>query len=78
MTLHNNIIPIKWVFNKDQNHYYYNIFLEKCPYQLTKKFWQISFDDVIMLRFGDTKVAKEKNYSAKKIKQIFGMLMLIM
>ena len=31
-----------------------------------------------MLRFGDTKVAKEKNYSAKKIKQIFGMLMLIM
>ena len=30
LTLHNVIILIKSVFNKDQNHYYYNIFLEKC------------------------------------------------
>ena len=25
------------VFNKDQNHYYFNTFLEKCSYQLAKK-----------------------------------------
>ena len=35
--LHNVIILIKSVFNKDQNHYYYNSFLEKCSYQLAKK-----------------------------------------
>ena len=29
LTLHNIIILIKLVLNKDQNHYYYNIFLEK-------------------------------------------------
>ena len=28
---------IKSVFNKDQNNYYYNIFLEKSSYQLSKK-----------------------------------------
>ena len=33
---HNVIIFIKPVFNKDQNHYNYNIFLEKCSYQLPK------------------------------------------
>ena len=36
LTLHNVIILIKSVFNKNQNHYYYNIFLEKCFYQLPK------------------------------------------
>ena len=30
------IILIKSVFNKNQNHYYYNIFLENLPYQLPK------------------------------------------
>ena len=25
---------IKSILNKDENHYYYNIFLEKCLYQL--------------------------------------------
>ena len=30
------MIYIKSVWNKDQNHYYYNIFLEKCFYQLPK------------------------------------------
>ena len=33
LTLHNVIILIKSVFNKDKNHYYYNIFLEKCSYK---------------------------------------------
>ena len=37
LDLHNVIILIKSVFNKDQNHYYYNSFLEKCSYQLAKK-----------------------------------------
>ena len=31
---HNRIIHIIW--NKDQNHYYYNIFSDKCSYQLPK------------------------------------------
>ena len=36
LTLHNVIILIKSVFNKYQNHYYYNKSLEKCLYQLAK------------------------------------------
>ena len=34
LTFHNVIIHIKSVWNKDQNHYYYSIFLEKPSYQL--------------------------------------------
>ena len=37
LTLHDVIILIKSVLNKDKNYYYYNIFLEKCSYQLAKK-----------------------------------------
>ena len=37
LTLHNVTILIKSVLNKDKNYYYYNIFLEKCSYQLAKK-----------------------------------------
>ena len=37
LTLHNVIIHIKSVLNKDKNHYYYKIFSEKCSYQLAKK-----------------------------------------
>ena len=33
LTFHNVIILIKPVFNQNQNHYYYNIFLEKCSYK---------------------------------------------
>ena len=36
LTLHNVIILIKSVLNKDQNYYYCKIFLEKCSYQLAK------------------------------------------
>ena len=37
MTIHNVIIRIKSVFNKDKNNYYYNnIFLEKALYELHK------------------------------------------
>ena len=74
--LHNIIIPIKSVLDKDQNQYYYNKFLEKCTYQLAKKQSQISFDIIVMLRFGKTKVTKEKFHGAKS-QYIFEMLMLI-
>ena len=36
LTFHNVIIHIKSVWNKDQYHYYYNICLEKCSYELPK------------------------------------------
>ena len=37
LSLHNFIILINLVFDKDQSRYYYNIFLQKCSYQLAKK-----------------------------------------
>ena len=37
LTLHIVIIHIKSFLNKDKNHYYYKIVLEKCSYQLAKK-----------------------------------------
>ena len=37
LTLHNIIILIKSVFNKNQNQYYYNISLRKCLCQLAEK-----------------------------------------
>ena len=37
LTFHNVIIHINPVLNKDQNHYYYNTFLEKCSYQSGKQ-----------------------------------------
>ena len=33
LTFHNIIILIKSVVNKNENNYYYNIFLEKCSYK---------------------------------------------
>ena len=36
LTLHNVLILIKSILNKDQNHYYYNTFSEKCSYQIAK------------------------------------------
>ena len=37
LSLLNRIRHIKSVLNKDKNHYYYKIFLEKCSYILAKK-----------------------------------------
>ena len=34
------IIHIKSVFKKNQNHYCYNTFLEKCFYELAKNNWK--------------------------------------
>ena len=36
------------------------------------------FDSIIMLSYGETKVAKRKIYGAKKKRYMFEMLMLIM
>ena len=38
LALHNVLLLIKSVLNKDKNHYYYMIFLEKCFYQLAEKY----------------------------------------
>ena len=46
LTLHNVIIQIKSVLNKDKNHYYCKTFLEKFSYQLAKKQSQIFFSIV--------------------------------
>ena len=64
-TLHNVVILIKSIFNKDQNHYYYTIFLEKCLYQLGENL----FDSIIMLRFGEKKEGKRKNLWCNKTNQ---------
>ena len=37
ISFHDVIILIKSVLDKDQNHHYYNIFLEKSLYQSAKK-----------------------------------------
>ena len=37
MTFHDVLILIESVLNKDKNNYYYNIFLEKAFYQVSKK-----------------------------------------
>ena len=37
LTLYNVIALIKSDPNKNQNHYCYNIFLERCSYQIAKK-----------------------------------------
>ena len=37
LTLHNVIILIKSALNKNKNHYYSKVFLEKFSYQLAKK-----------------------------------------
>ena len=37
LTWHNVLIQIKSVLNKNKNHCYYRIYLEKCSYQLAKK-----------------------------------------
>ena len=36
LTFHNDMILIKSVFNKDENNYYYNIFLQEGSYQIPK------------------------------------------
>ena len=51
LTLHNVIILIKSVLNKDKDHYYYYIFLEKCSYYLAKKKSKIFVLSTMMEKF---------------------------
>ena len=55
---------MKSVLTKDENHYY-QIFLDKCLYQLAKNNHKNYFHS-IMLRFEETKVTKERFYAARK------------
>ena len=71
LTLHNVIILIKPLLNKDKNHYYCKIFLEKCSFQLAKKQSQFFFHSIIMVRFGGKEITKETFYAAKKTKKIW-------
>ena len=66
LTLHNAIILIKSILNKDKNHYYSKIFLEKCSYQLAIKYSHFFFHSIMMVRFGEKEIAKENFYAAKK------------
>ena len=59
--MHNSIIFFKSVLDKDKNQYYFKICLEKWLYQS-----EIVFDSTTILRFGQTKIAKENFYAAKK------------
>ena len=60
LILDNVTILLQSVLNKDKNHYYPKIFLEKCSYQLAKKNNRnIFFHSITLLRFGETKIAKK-------------------
>ena len=67
LTLHDVVIHIKSGFNEDQNLHYYDIFLEKCSYQLVKK--NIFFDN-IMMRF-DWTIEQKKNFMVQKTPNIW-------
>ena len=71
LTLHNVIILIKSVLNKDQN-LYDMIFSKKCLYRLARKSSQFFFDSLI-LRFGETKITKEKFYASRKPLRIWNV-----
>ena len=64
--MHNAIILIKSVLNKDKNHYYYKTFLETCSHQLAKKKTTNFCHSIKMVRFGEKEIAKENFYAAKK------------
>lgn len=59
LTFQDVLILIKSVFVKNENHHYFNVFLERCSCQLVK------FDSIIKLRFGETKVVKKEFHDAK-------------
>ena len=66
LALHNALMKINAVLNKDKNLYYYKIFLEKWLYQWAKNDHKMFFYNIIMVKFEKTEIAKEKFYAAKK------------
>ena len=39
----NGVITFKCLFSRSYNYYYYKLFLEKCPYKLTKQINNICY-----------------------------------
>ena len=67
LTLHNVIILVKSILDKDRNRYYCKIFLEKYLYQLAKKQSQNLFSYYNNVEnWREKKIAKEKFYVGKK------------
>ena len=50
LTFHNVIIHIKLFWDKDQNHYYYDTFLEKYSYQLPLNYKSYIITDLTFLK----------------------------
>ena len=71
--MHNVIILIKSVLNKDKNHYYHNIILEECSYQLAKSNHKTFFHSIIIWIFGETKVTEEKFCASKNLIKIWNV-----
>ena len=72
LTLHNVTINVKPVLNRDQNHFYYNIFLEKCLYQLAKKWCQKHFWYYNNVEIWPDKTSKRKFLWCKKFNKNMG------
>ena len=63
LTLHNNIVHIKSVQKmkiKIKITTTLRYFLEKCCYQLSIKYLEIFLRSIIIVRFGERKISKEK------------------
>ena len=71
LTLHNVIILLKSVLNKDKDHYYYYIFLEKCSYYLAKKKSKIFVLSIMMEKFRERN-SKRKVLCQKKAYKTLG------
>ena len=71
LTFHNVTTDIKVVVNKDQNHSYYKIFLEKFSCQLAKKYAQSFVHSIIMFKSWDREITKEELYVAERPMKIY-------
>ena len=60
LIFHNIIILIKSALSKDQNHYYYNKFSEKCLYQLAKK-----YSKICLWLYNNIEIWRDKNNKRK-------------
>ena len=86
LTLDNVIIHIKSVLDKDKNHYYHEIFLEKCSYQRfgdrnskikvlcfkkpIKIYWDVNVDDIVIWKLVKTKTSSKYMIGIKIYKAI--------
>ena len=63
--MHNAIMLIKSIFNKNQNHYYYNVLWKDVPIDQLKLMTTNCFVGIIVFRFGK-KIVKKGFYGEKK------------